>query len=193
MTDLPFHAANTGILRHYNDPSFHLREQFALAPIGVPYVSSYAIGALLMLVMPSWVAVKIAAAVMLALLPVGLGVMFHGMKKSPLLGLAALPFVWNFLTHWGFLNYVGALGLFCLSIGLTLRVLDKPSFDRQWQLAAILVVLFFTHIFRFPFAILGVIGTAIVMFPATGRFWPVWHDRPRNREQERGRKARIVW
>lgn len=173
MTDLPFHAANTGIVRHYNDPAFHLREQFELAPIGVPYVSSYAIGALLMLFLPSWVAVKIAAAVMLALLPLGLGVMFHGMKKSPLLGLTALPFVWNFLTHWGFLNYVGALGLFCFAIGLTLRVLDKPSVERQWHLAAILVLLFFTHIFRFPFAIFGVIGTAIVMFPATGRFWPV--------------------
>lgn len=173
MTDLPFHAANTGILRHYFDPDHHLREQFDISPIGVPYMSTYVLGAFLMLVMPSWVAVKIAAAVMLALLPVGLGVMFHGMKKSPLLGLAGLPFVWNFLTHWGFLNYVGALGLFCMSIGFALRVLDKPTFQRQWQLSAVLVVLFFTHIFRFPFALLAVVGAALVMVPATGRFWPI--------------------
>lgn len=173
MTDLPFHAANTGLLRHYFDSDHHVREQFEIAPIGVPYMSTYVLGAIFMLFVPAWVAVKMAAAVMLAMLPIGLGVMFHGMKKSPLLGLAGLPFVWNFLTHWGFLNYVGAIGLFCMAIGLTLMVLDKPTFQRQWKLSAVLVILFFTHIFRFPFALLGVIGTAIVMFPATRRFWPV--------------------
>ncbi len=136
-------------------------------------MSTYVLGAIFMLVVPAWVAVKMAAAVMLAMLPVGLGVMFHGMKKSPLLGLAGLPFVWNFLTHWGFLNYVGAIGLFCMAMGLTLLVLDKPTFQRQWQLSAVLVILFFTHIFRFPFALLGVVGTAVVMYPATRRFWPI--------------------
>jgi len=156
MTDLPFHAANTGILRHYWDTDYHLREQFEITPIGVPYMSTYVLGALLMLVVPSWIAAKIAAAIMLAMLPLGLGLMFHGMKKSPLLGLAGLPLVWNFLTHWGFLNYVGALGLFCAAVGLTLRVLDKPSPTRQIQLSAVLVLLFFTHIFRFPFALLAV-------------------------------------
>lgn len=173
MTDLPFHTANTSILRHYFDADFHYREQFDIRPIGIPYISTYAIGALLMFVMPSWMAAKVAAAVMLAMLPVGLAVMFHGMKKSPLLGLAGLPFVWNFLTHWGFLNFVGAIGLFCLAIGLTLLLLDKPSFRRQVHLCAVLVLLFFTHIFRFPFALFGIVGTAIVMYPATRRFWPI--------------------
>jgi hypothetical protein len=173
MTDLPFHAANTGILRHYWDTDYHLREQFEITPIGVPYMSTYVLGALFMLVVPSWIAAKMAAAIMLATLPLGLGLMFHGMKKSPLLGLAGLPLVWNFLTHWGFLNYVGALGLFCAAVGLTLRVLDKPSPTRQIQLSAVLVLLFFTHIFRFPFALLAVVGTTAVMYPATRRVWPV--------------------
>src|SRR5687767_1134337 len=52
MTDLPFHAAEMSILRHYLDPSFHFREQFTIHPIEVPYVSMYAIGALLALVVP---------------------------------------------------------------------------------------------------------------------------------------------
>jgi len=173
ITDLPFHAANTGMLRHYFDPAFHAREQFDLSPISVPYVTTNVLGAILMLVLPASAAIKIATVVMLSMLPVGLGVMFHGMKKSPLLGLAGLPFVWTFLTHWGFVGFVGTLGLFCMTIGLTLMVLDKPSFRRQVQLSAVLVILFFTHIFRFPFALLGVIGTALVMYPATGRFWPI--------------------
>ncbi|HVY49380.1 MAG TPA: hypothetical protein VHB21_25990, partial [Minicystis sp.] len=84
MTDLPFHAAQTAVFRHYRDPSFHFREQFELHPFAVPYMSMYAIGAFLMRFMPAITAVKIAAALMLALLPAGLAVLFAGMKKTPL-------------------------------------------------------------------------------------------------------------
>ena len=90
MTDLPFHAAQTSTLRHWLDPSFHQQDQFEIHPLAVPYLSMYAIGAALMTIFPMIVAVKIAAAVMLALLPAGLAVLFHGMKKSPLLGLLGL-------------------------------------------------------------------------------------------------------
>ncbi len=173
MTDLPFHAAQTSTFRHYLDPSFHLEEQFELHPLGVPYMSMYAIGAVLMLVLPALTATKIAAGVMLALLPAGLAVMFHGMKKSPLLGLLGLGALWVNLTQWGFLNFVGALGLFAMVIGLSLMLVDKPTKGRAVALAVTLVVLFFTHIFRFPFAMAAVAGTAIVMYPATKRLRPI--------------------
>jgi hypothetical protein len=173
MTDLPFHAASTSSLRHYLDPSFHQREQFTWHPLAVPYMSMYAIGAALMLIFPALVAVKIAAAIMVALVPAGLAVMFHGMKKSPLLGLLGLGLAWCNLTHWGFLNFVGALGLFAMCVGLTLLLLDRPSRKRQVALALALIALFFTHIFRYPFAISAVVGTAIVMFPATRRARPI--------------------
>jgi hypothetical protein len=173
MTDLPFHAASTAALRHYGDPAYHFREQFTWHPVAVPYVSMYALGAVLMLVFPPLVAVKIAAAVMVALVPAGLAVMFHGMKKSPLLGALGLGIGWCNLTHWGFLNFVGALGLFAMTIGLTLRLLDAPSRGRQVALGLTLVALFFTHIFRYPFALAAVVGTAVVMYPATRRFRPI--------------------
>lgn len=173
MTDLPFHAAQTSIFRHYFDPSFHLREQFVLEPLRVPYVSSYVIGALFMLVFPSHVAVKIAAFLMLAMLPIGLGVLCYGMKKSPMLGLLALPLVWGNLTHWGFLNFVGAIGLFAACVGVAMLVVDKPTRGRRILLSALLCLLFFTHVFRFPFAVLGVLGAGVVLYPATRRFSPL--------------------
>jgi hypothetical protein len=173
MTDLPFHAAHSSTFRHYFDPTFHQREQFEVHPLAVPYLSMYAIAAFLMIALPAALAIKCAAVVMLALLPVGLGVLFHGMKKSPLLGLLGLGMVWSLLTHWGFLNFVGAIGLFAMSVGLALLVVDKPTRGRRIGLALVLVALFFTHIFRFPFAIAAVLGTAIVMYPATRRLRPV--------------------
>ncbi|WP_437731676.1 hypothetical protein [Sorangium sp. So ce1335] len=173
MTDLPFHAAQTAALRHYLDPAWHFREQFTLQPLAVPYMSMYALGALLMLVLPPVAAVKVAAGAMLALLPAGLAVLFHGLKRSPLLGVLGLVLVWCNLTHWGFLNHMGALGLFAMVVGLTLLLVDRPSRGRQIALALALVALFFTHVFRFPFALAAVVGAAIVVFPATRRLRPI--------------------
>ncbi|AKT42757.1 hypothetical protein [Chondromyces crocatus] len=173
ITDLPFHGAQTSALHHYADPTFHLREQFRLQPLAVPYLSMYVIGAALMWVLPPVAATKIAAAVMLALLPAGMAVLFWGMKRSPLLGVLGLGIAWCTLAHWGFFNFVGALGLFCMAAGITLRLVDRPTRGRRVALALTLVALFFTHIFRFPFAICAVIGAAILAYPATRRFRPI--------------------
>ena len=173
MTDLPFHAAITSTLRHYLDPAWHFREQFTLQPFAAPYLSSYVLGALLMLALPTVLAVKVATVVTLSMLPIGLAVLFHGMKKSPLLGVVGLGFVWANLTHWGFVNFMAACGLFAMTIGLTMRLLTAPSRGKQLGLAAALLVLFFTHVFRFPFALAAVAGTTVMLYPATRRWRPV--------------------
>jgi hypothetical protein len=173
MVDLPFHAASGATFAHYADPSYHLKEQFTLHPLEVPYMSMYAIVAALVLVLPMEIAVKIAVACMLLLVPLGLAVLFCGAKKSPLLALLGLPLCWGNLTHWGFLNFVGALGLFAMAIGAAMLVIDRPTRPRRVGLALALVALFFTHIFRFPFAIAAVVGTAVVLWPAKRRVLPL--------------------
>ena len=110
MTDLPFHAAEAAVIRHYFDPSWHFGEQFTPQLFAVPYVTSYLVAVVAMFFVDAVVAIKVASAVMLALLPVGLAVLSRGMGKSPLLGVAGLALVWCGLTTWGFINYMGALG-----------------------------------------------------------------------------------
>lgn len=173
LTDFPFHADQTSILRHYWDPSFHFQEQFTLHPIEVPYISMYALGAVFALFFSIGTASKLMALVMLGLLPAGLAVLFWGMKKSPLWGLLGVIFAWSNLTYWGFLNYVGAIGLYAMTIGLALRALDEPSRKRTVALAVSITAVYFTHIFRLPFTLLSVAGTALVMYPATRRIRPV--------------------
>ncbi len=173
MTDLPFHATFGATFLHYWDPSYHLQEQFRLAPISHPYMSMYALIALLMVVFPMMWAVRVAVVVHLLMVPAGLAVLFRGAKKSPLLGLLGLGMCWGNLTHWGFINYVGALGLFAMVVGLSLMVVDRPTRGRQAALVLTLVAVYFTHIFRFPFAIAAVVGTGVVMFPARRRIRPL--------------------
>ena len=173
ITDLPFHGATIAIIRHYFDPAYHFREQFWFDFTQNPYWSLHVLGALFALVTPVVLATKLASALLLLMLPAGLALFFHGLKKSPLLGLFGLPLVWTSLAHWGFINFVAAIGLFAATVGATLLLLDKPSHGRGLLLAVLLFLVFFTHIFRFPFALAAVAGTTLVMFPATRRIAPV--------------------
>ncbi len=173
MTDLPFHAAQTSIFAHYGDPSYHFREQFELTPLAVPYVSSYLLGAVLMLFLPAVAAVKTATAIMLLMVPAGLAVLAWGLRKSPLLGLAGVPFVFCNLTHWGFINFVSSLGIFAATLGLGVRVLDRPSLRSRIALGVSLFALLFTHVFRFPYALAGLLAAAALFYPATKRVRPL--------------------
>ena len=204
ITDLPFHASDISIYRHYWDSSFGFQQQFTLHPFEVPYMSTYALGALYALVLPMHVAVKAAVVSTLALLPLGLAVLFHGMKKSPLWGVLGLGAVWLHLTHWGFINFVGAIGLFAMCVGFTLLIVDRPTRFRQAGLALGLVAVFFTHLFRFPFTLLAVWGAAVLLWPATRRLWPAlwptfpsvalygaWHFMPKQAQVDVG--AHLKW
>jgi hypothetical protein len=173
ITDLPFHAAGMSILRHYLEPSYHFRDQFELHFLQVPYWTLHCTGALFALVFPIHIAAKLACILQLALLPAGLAVLFRGMNKSPLLCVLALPLVWNKLTHWGFINFLGAIGLFAMCLGLTMMLVQRPSRRLQVGLALAVLAVFATHIFRFPYALGAVIGTAIVLYPSTRRVRPV--------------------
>lgn len=173
ITDLPFHATAVSILRHYWDPAFGFQEQFTVHPIEVPYISMYVLGALFALFLPVVAATKASAIVMLALLPIGLAVLFHGMKKTPLWGVLGLALVWTNLTWWGFINHMGALGLYAMAVGFALMVVDRPTRGRRWGLALSLLAVFFTHVFRYPFALLSVIGAAALVYPSTHRIRPL--------------------
>jgi hypothetical protein len=173
LTDLPFHAAQASIFRHYLDPAFHFREQFSLHPLEAPYVSMYALGAFLALFTSITTASKLMAMAMLALVPSGLAVLCHGMKKSPLWGLLGLSLTWCTTTQWGFFSYMGAIGLSAMSVGFALLVVDDPTRTRRIGLALSLVVLFFTHVYRFPFTLVAVLLAGAIVYPSTKRFSPL--------------------
>ena len=163
MTEFPFHAASSSVFRHYTDPGWHFHEQFAFQMLAVPRVTLYALSAIFMIVLPPIVATKLAAALLLALLPLGLMVLCWGLRKSPLLGLWGLIPVWGVLAHWGMVDFLAALGLFAMALGLALRVVDRPSVRGQGALIAVLLLLFFTQAYRFPFALVMLVLIALVM------------------------------
>ncbi|NUP05816.1 MAG: hypothetical protein HOW73_07125 [Polyangiaceae bacterium] len=173
MVDLPMHAAQTAVLRYYFEGRPDIRAQFELHPLSNPYMSSYVLGALLMSVMPVLTAVRVATALMLCWVPGGVATLAWGMKRSPLIGLAAVPLVFCELASWGFINSLAAMGMLAAVIGLTLRLLDEPTKARCIALGLLLVLLFFTHIFRFPLALAGIFATTVVMTRDPRRWRPL--------------------
>src|SRR5205814_1458035 len=115
-------------------------------------------------------AVKGMAIFMLALVPAGLAVLLHGMRKSPLWAVLGLGLTWCTISQWGFLSYMGATGLFAMAVGLALRVVDEPTLARRIAFGACLVAIFFTHVYRFPFAVAGSLLAGAVVYPARRRF-----------------------
>lgn len=168
MTDFPMHTASASVFRHYGDPEWHFREQFVFQLFSVPSLTLYGSSAAFMLLLPPVAATKLAAGLMLAMLPVGLMVLCWGMRKSPFLGLWGLVPVWGVLTSWGFINFVAAIGLFALCLGLAFRAADRPSTRVQVGLVLALLLLFVTHVFRFPFALGGMWLVALAMYGRVG-------------------------
>ena len=163
ITEFPFHAAASSVFRHYGEADWHFREQFVFQPLVEPSLSLYGLSALLMLVMPPVAATKLASALLLALLPLGLMVLCWGMRKSPLLGLWGLLPVWGVLTGWGFLNVLAGMGLFAMSVGLALRLVDRRSRELQVALLVCLALMFVTHALRVPLALLAIALAAVLM------------------------------
>ncbi len=163
ITDLPFHAANASILRHHSDPAFHFAEQFIVRPLEAPYFLMYLVGAGAAFLFSIPTAAKLMAILMLALLPIGLAVLLRGMRKDPLWGVLGLGLVWNTLTHWGFLSFLGALGLFAMSLGFTLLVLERPTRGRRVGLGLTLGAVLFCHVYRFPFALAALVLAGAVL------------------------------
>ncbi|MFW2389286.1 MAG: hypothetical protein ACN4G0_13180 [Polyangiales bacterium] len=163
MTEFPFHTASSSVFRHYSDPGWHFHEQFVFQLFAAPHVTLYALSAIFMFVLPPVAATKLASAILLSLLPIGLMVLCWGLRKSPFLGLWGLVAVWGVPAHWGFIGFLGSLGLFAMALGIAFRLADRPGIKLQGVLIAVMILLFFTNVHRFPFAVLMLLLVALAM------------------------------
>ncbi len=87
--------------------------------------------------------------------------------------MAAAGLAYGSLSQWGFINYMGSLGLTMMGLGATLLVLESPTRARTLSLGAISVLVFFTHVSRFPIYCAAVAVTTLCMLPSSRRLLPV--------------------
>ncbi|MGH7437588.1 MAG: hypothetical protein ACRENE_18070, partial [Polyangiaceae bacterium] len=149
------------------------QDQFELQPLRSPVLTYYVLGALLACVVPIASAMKIATAAMLSLLPIGLAVYCRGLKKDPSMGVAAACVAWGTLAHWGFISFLGAVGLTLMGLGITLMTVERPTRGRIVALGLVTLAVFLTHPSRLPPYLIAVGLTTAAMFPVHRCLRPV--------------------
>jgi hypothetical protein len=144
MTDLPQHAAQIAMLRAVRDPSFAYASLFTVNWF-TPYLFGYLLVYALVPILGMVMALKAVIAVALAALPVSTALVMGETGTDQRLALLAIPAMYGFSYHWGFLNFIVGAPVAMVFVWLTLCHARRPTAAGAVALAAAIVLLFFCH------------------------------------------------
>jgi len=145
LSDLPQHAAQVSILRHWNDPACAypaLYEVRWLDPYGLGYALAWALAAV----------VSISAALTIVLSVTVVGLAFATRRALRALGgdpdwaLLLLPLAYGFPLSGGFYPFVVALPLAVALLPAGFRYAREPRLGRGLALGALCGTLYFAHL-----------------------------------------------
>jgi hypothetical protein len=115
-------------------------------------------------VLPALTAEKVLLSGYVLLLPLSMRYALKGVRaEAGALALCAFPFVYNVTLHLGFYNFVYSLILYFLTLGYWLRHRHHLGVRRTAVLAALLLVLYFTHPVSLAMAIIAIVLMAVVV------------------------------
>lgn len=166
LTDLPQHALAVSVIAHQHDPAMRYDEVYAVDLFGRPTAVFYLVAAALGEVLPLRTAVKVAVAVAMLSVPLGLTLLLLAARKDPALAVLGIVPLFGTLLHWGFVNYLLAAGVYLATLGAIVHDLEA----RRPRSAALVVlasgVLFFTHVWGV--VVLALTGVPMVLIAARG-------------------------
>ena len=145
MDDLPQHYAMVSILVHRGDPAWGFAQRYTTDFLGRPYATVYWLGAALAYVMPLGAAMRIVVATCTVAPLAGAYALLAATKRPRAWVLAAVPFAFGRLWHWGFLNFLLGTGMFLAGLGLVIVAAERPGRRVPAALGVLGVVLLFTH------------------------------------------------
>jgi len=164
--DGPAHLYNSNLLRQIllNDNQL-INSFFALNPELVPNWTGSGLLILLSSVFPATLAEKVLQLVIISGIPIAF--FFLIIKINPgnqLRSVFIFPFSYNSLFCLGFYNFCLGLLVFLIVLNVYWRFMDKASIVNSLVLLALIVLLFFTHIFVFGIALISLLGYALLKF-----------------------------
>lgn len=159
MVDLPEHAAQIALWKAYHDPCYGFDRIYDLQ-LATPYIGGYALARLFATILTVNDALKLCCYLGVVGLALAFRFLLRRTTLDPNLALLAFPLAFNFSFYWGFFNFVVALPLAVVYLGLL--------FDdgKQRQRALWLLLLLVTH------ALLTAACVAITIVVAIARRQP---------------------
>jgi hypothetical protein len=161
MADMPQHAAQISIWKHYDDPSFGFREAFELQYF-TPYLLGYGIARLFAVVLPVWAAMKVVVTLTVIGLPWSLWRLLDAAGGDRWWSLAGFPLAFGYSFLWGFFSYIVALPIGVLYLAFVVTYTKAFSPRRAVLLAAFTVLLFGAHLI--VFVLCGLSAAALIGF-----------------------------
>jgi len=144
MTDLPQHGAQIALLRAMLHPGFAFASYFDIQWF-TPYLFGYLLAYALVPFVGIVAACKIVIALSLVALPLATALIMKETGTDRRWAILAIPAMYGFSYHWGFLNFLVAAPIGLVFLWLTLRHAKQPTLGRAIALAVTIVALFFCH------------------------------------------------
>jgi hypothetical protein len=144
MSDLPQHASQITLLREMLHPGFTYASFFHLNWF-TPYLFGYLLVYSLVPLVGIVTACKIVVTIALASLPLATAAVMTETGTDRRWALLAIPAMYGFSYHWGFLNFIVAAPLGLLFVWLALRQARQPSLAGAIALGVTINALFFCH------------------------------------------------
>jgi hypothetical protein len=145
MVDLPQHHAMVSILVHHRDPAFGFETRYTFDFLGRPYATVYWLGAALAKLLSLGAAMRVVVALCTVAPLGGAYLILRALGRPREWALLAVPFALGSLWHWGFLNFLLGTGLFMACLALVIGLARQSSPARMLALAALAMLLLFTH------------------------------------------------
>lgn len=145
MTDLPFHEAAVGLLRHWGDPTMEPPGLYFLN-LGQPNQLFHMLGWALSWVVSTRWAVKLVVAATVASVPVAAARFARHVGASPVAGLLVAPMALGWIFSWGLIaNLIGLSALLC-TLPLLDRLAETPTPRLALRALGAAVLLYFAHL-----------------------------------------------
>lgn len=153
LVDLPQHLHLISVLHRLDDPTTLYPQLFEARGELTPYLGYYYLVSLLNWLLPLDVANRVFLSAYVAGMPLAMAFLLRSLGRPTWPALLALPFAYGDSFAWGFVNYVSALPLTFLTLGLFVRTLTSPLHRVRWAVAlaiALCAVLLF-HVQAFAY------------------------------------------
>lgn len=144
MTDLPYHEAAIGILRHLGDTSMFPAGLYA-RNLGEPNQLFHLVGWALSFVLSTRWTVKLLVAATVLALPVCAARFARHVDASPLAALVIAPMALGWLFSWGLITNLVGLAVFLALLPTLDRFEHEPSPAGSLSTLAALVLLYLAH------------------------------------------------
>lgn len=178
LVDMPQHLHLISVLHRLHDPTTLYPELYAARHALTPYLGYYYPVHLLTYVLPLETANRLFLSASVVGMPLSLAFLLRCLGRQTWSSLLALPLAYGDSFAWGFINFIAALPLTFVSLGLFLRAIEAPAPSRARAaigMALTLVAVLILHIQAFgflAFALPWLLFT--VRGPHAGGGWRSW-------------------